>query len=236
MLMDVVGSVLCAVCCMATWLGPAGGRGQGPSTHARPTASLLHPGLPLAEDSGPWSELQGLLQVPTHGQEHVVPARKCYGAPSPDPRWPQPDLRAFFSARRPHSVQPQTRPGHWGPGGEGHPAVAAGHQGARQATVLGSSPKPEARPCAPGSPLPIWPCRREGGGRPEPTASLRPPWECRPWLEPLCASAPGPRFMFWVGGCGRQEGHRRTVNSEKTTGSPSGTRQSRDLPPPLTVP
>lgn len=50
------------------------------------------------------------------------------------------------------------------------------------------------------SPLPIWPCMREDGGRPVPMASLRLPWECRLWLEPLWDSAPGPRFMFWVGG------------------------------------
>lgn len=54
-------------------------------------------------------------------------------------------------------------------------------------------------------PLPIWPCMREDGGRPEPTLSLRLPWACRPWLGPLWASAPGPRLMFWLGGAGSKD-------------------------------
>lgn len=64
------------------------------------------------------------------------------------------------------------------------------------------------------SPLPIWPCMREAGGRPVLMASLRLPWECRPWLAPLWDSAPGPRFMFWVGGCGQQEVMGRRVSSD----------------------
>lgn len=69
--------------------------------------------------------------------------------------------------------------------------------------------------------MPIWPCMREDGGRPVPMASLRLPWECRPWLEPLWDSAPGPRFMFWVGGCRRQESNGRLVNPETKHPKPS---------------
>lgn len=180
-----------------------------PSTHPKP---------PLTAGQGSLPGTRFLRQTPcavTNRPQRPAVLLQTGACPFSPESPSGPNLRCKFSRRTGMSVtlplQLARSQNLWR---EGSPSLS--HVAAWDPALVTLLPEPTTNPNPkPGcSPLPIWPCMREAGGRPVLMASLRLPWECRPWLPPLWDSAPGPRFMFWVGGCGQQEVMGRRVSSD----------------------